>query len=117
MEDDQGLGQRPEEISRQVDALSPMVYPSHYSPGWLGYADPNDHPYDVTRSAILDAVERLGPGTILRPWLQAFWWSNAQIRSAIQAAEDSGVGWILWNIGSNYEADAIPTDEELAAQP
>lgn len=115
MEDDQGLGQRPEEISRQVDALSPMVYPSHYSPGWLGFADPNDHPYEVTRSAILDAQERLSPGTILRPWLQAFWWSNAQIRSAIRAAEDSGVGWILWNIGSNYEPAAIPTDEELAA--
>ena len=115
MEDDQGLGQRPEELSGQVDVLSPMVYPSHYSPGWLGFADPNDHPYEVTRSAILDAQGRLSPGAILRPWLQAFWWSNTQIRSAIQAAEDSGVGWILWNIGSNYEPAAIPTDEELAA--
>ena len=57
--DDQGLGQRPEEMSAQVDVISPMVYPSHYSPGWLGFADPNEHPYDVTADAIGDALPRL----------------------------------------------------------
>lgn len=115
MEDDQGLGQRPEELSPHVDVLSPMVYPSHYSPGWLGYADPNEHPYDVTAAAIDDALNRLDPGTVLRPWLQAFWWSNQQIRHAIQAAEDRGLGWILWNVSSNFDQEAIPTDEELVA--
>lgn len=115
MDDDQGLGQRPEELSRHVDALSPMIYPSHYSPGWLGFSDPNDHPYEVTARAMDDALRRMEPGTILRPWLQAFWWSSAQIRSAIQAAEDRGLGWILWNVGSNFDRDAIPTDEELEA--
>ena len=67
-QDDQGLGQRPEELSAQLDAVSPMIYPSHYSPGWLGFEDPNDHPYDVTADAIDDAIPRLAPGTILRPW-------------------------------------------------
>ncbi len=115
MEDDQGLGQRPEELSHHVDALSPMIYPSHYSPGWLGFSDPNDHPYEVTARAIDDALERMAPGAILRPWLQAFWWSSSQIRSAIRAAEDRGLGWILWNVGSNFDPDSIPSDEELAA--
>lgn len=115
--DDQGIGQRPEEISAQIDVLSPMIYPSHYSPGWLGYPDPNDYPYEVTADAIDDTLPRLSPGAVLRPWLQAFWWSDAQIRQSIQAAEDRGVGWILWNIVSNYDADAIPTDEEVAAGP
>lgn len=114
MDDDQGLGQRPEELSRHLDALSPMVYPSHYSPGWLGYSDPNDYPYEVTGSAIDDALPRIAPGTMLRPWLQAFWWSNSQIRSAIQAAEDRGVGWILWNVSSNYDPAAIPEGSEPA---
>ena len=111
--DDQGLGQRPEEVSAHVDVLSPMVYPSHYSPGWLGLADPNDHPYDVTANAISAASPRLRDGTLLRPYLQAFWWTNEQIRRSIQAAEDAGIGWILWNILSNYDRSAIPTDEEL----
>ena len=82
--------------------------------GWLGLAEPNDHPYDVTADAIEDSLRRIEPGTILRPWLQAFWWTNAQIRRSIQAAEDRDVGWILWNAVSNFSRSAIPTDAEVA---
>jgi hypothetical protein len=73
-ENDKEIGQRPEELTRQLDAFSPMVYPSHYEDGWLGLAEPNDHPYDITADAIEDSLRRIEPGTILRPWLQAFWW-------------------------------------------
>jgi hypothetical protein len=116
-ENDQGIGQRPEELTLHLDAFSPMVYPSHYSDGWLGFDDPNDHPYDVTSDAIVDGLRRIQPGVILRPWLQAFWWTNEQIRRSIQAAEDHGVGWILWNAVSNFERAAIPTDAELSPAP
>lgn len=112
--DDQGIGQRPEEVSAQVDVLSPMIYPSHYSPGWLGFDDPNDHPYDVTADGIDDAGARLVEGARLRPYLQAFWWTNQQIRRSIQAAEDAATGWILWNILSNFDRAAIPTDAEVS---
>jgi hypothetical protein len=111
--DDQGVGQRPEEVSAQVDVLSPMIYPSHYSPGWLGYDDPNDHPYDVTADGIVDAIARIAEGSRVRPYLQAFWWTDEQIRRSIQAAEDAGTGWILWNILSNFDPSAIPTDAEV----
>lgn len=111
--DDQGIGQMPEAVSAQVDVVSPMVYPSHYSPGWLGFDDPNDHPYDVTADALGDASRRLAVGSTLRPYLQAFWWTNEQIRHSIQAAEDAGTGWLLWNIMSNFDHSAIPTDAEL----
>lgn len=112
-ENDQGIGQRPEELSVQLDALSPMVYPSHYSDGWLGYADPNEHPYDVTADAIDDTLRRIEPSTAVRPWLQSFWWTPAQIRRSIQAAEDRGVGWMLWNIVSDYSRESLPTDAEV----
>jgi hypothetical protein len=111
---DQGLGQTPEELSRHVEALSPMVYPSHYGDGWLGFTDPNDHPYEVTANAIDDAIPRLEPGTRLRPWLQAFWWTNSQIRESIQAAEDRDVGWILWNVRSNFDRAALPGPDEVS---
>lgn len=112
--DDQGIGQRPEELSRQLDAVSPMVYPSHYSDGWLGFGDPNDYPYEVTADAIDDAMPRLAAGSVLRPWLQAFWWTPAQIKESILAAEDRGVGWILWNAPGNFDRASLPTDAELA---
>ena len=110
---DQSIGQRPEDLSRHLDAISPMLYPSHYSDGWLGLPDPNDHPYRVVANALDSAAPRIEAG-VLRPWLQAFWWTNAQIRESIQAAEDRGVGWLLWNSGSRFERAAIPTDDEVS---
>jgi hypothetical protein len=113
-QNDQAIGQRPEELSRHLDAISPMVYPSHYSDGWLGLPDPNDHPYRVVANALDSAAPRIEAG-VLRPWLQAFWWTNSQIRESIQAAEDRSVGWLLWNSGSRFDATAIPTDEEVGS--
>ena len=110
---DQGLGQRPEEMTPHLDALSPMIYPSHYSPGWLGYPDPNEHPYAVTANAIDAALPRVADGTVLRPWLQAFWWTDAQVMASIQAAEDRDIGWILWNVGSSFNSTALPADDEV----
>jgi hypothetical protein len=76
-----------------------MVYPSHYPDGFNGWADPNEHVYDVIAYAMGSAVERVEatttplagfthtrigtttparyrkeayPATVLRPWLQDF---------------------------------------------
>ena len=108
---DQGIGQRPEEVSEVVDAVSPMIYPSHYSEGWLGFDDPNDHPGPVTADALDDGAPRLVEPSLMRPWLQAFWWTNAEIRASIAEAEKRGFGWILWNAPGNYSESALPTDE------
>ncbi len=51
----------------------------------------------------------------LRPWFQAFWWTNDQIRSSIAAAEDLGVRWIMWNMRTNFDASALPTDAEVSS--
>lgn len=111
---DQGIGQRPEDFSGIVDVMSPMIYPSHYGDGWLGFADPNDHPGAVTAGALDDGMPRIGGGTLVRPWLQAFWWTDAQIREAIDVTEERGLGWMLWNAVGNYDEDALPgaADEE-----
>lgn len=106
--DDQGIGQRPEDLSGIVDVLSPMIYPSHYSSGWLGFPDPNDFPGEVTADAIDDGVPRIGGGTLVRPWLQAFWWTNEQILESVMVAERRGLGWMLWNAVGNYESAALP---------
>ena len=41
---DLGIGQIPRRISRYLDAIYPMVYPSHYGPGEHGLDDPNASP-------------------------------------------------------------------------
>jgi hypothetical protein len=107
--DDQGIGQRVEEVSQSVDALSPMIYPSHYSDGWLGLDDPNAHPAEVVGQAIEAGLPRL-QGAMLRPWLQAFYYDADQIADEIQQAEDNGLGWLLWNATSEYQHDWFPTE-------
>jgi hypothetical protein len=107
--DDQGIGQLLEEVSQSVDALSPMIYPSHYSTGWLNFDDPNAHPAEVVGQAIEAGLPRL-QGAMLRHWLQAFYYDAGQIAEEIQQAEDNGLGWLLWNAVSAYEADWFPRE-------
>lgn len=109
---DQGIGQRPEDLSGVVDVISPMIYPSHYSNGWLGFDDPNDYPGEVTADALDDGMPRVGGGTLIRPWLQAFYWTDAEILESIRAAERRGLGWMLWNAVGNYPIGSLPSPED-----
>lgn len=105
---DQGIGQRPEELSTIVDAISPMIYPSHYSDGWLGFPEPNDFPGPVVADALDGGLPRLIGTAIMRPWLQAFYYDGSQVLAGITAAEDRGVGWMLWNAGGIYARSWLP---------
>jgi len=49
---------------------------------------------------------------LLRPWLQAFSYSSASILAEIDESEQRGLGWMLWNPGSRYSADALPAGDE-----
>ncbi len=108
---DEGIGHRPEEVSASVDAVSPMIYPSHYSDGWLGFPDPNEHPGPVVGDALDNGMPRLAPGALMRPWLQAFYYNTAQVQTEIEEAEARGVGWILWNASGNYADSWLPEQE------
>jgi len=102
---DQGIGQRPEEIGAQVDALSPMIYPDHYSDGWIGFDTPADHPLAVVENALTDGMPRLQPTTIMRPWIADFNYGASSVRAEIAAAGD--LGWMLWNPGSRVTEQAL----------
>ena len=104
-QNDQGIGQRPEEIGAQVDALSPMIYPDHYSDGWIGFDSPADHPAAVVENALADGVPRLPPTTIMRPWIADFNYGASSVRAEIDAVGD--LGWMLWNPGSRVTENAL----------
>ena len=99
---DGGIGQNLETIIENVDFLSPMVYPSHYSKGSFGYQNPNRNPYGVITSALDDALDRGVEEIKLRPFLQGFWHSDAEVQENIRAAEDKSLDWIIWNVSSSY---------------
>ncbi len=107
------VGQKWEPISQSVDAVLPMVYPSHYPPGSFQLPHPNADPYDVIHIAISRARERdekLGiKGEHVRPWLQAFSiglpkYGAHEIEEQKRAVYDSGYdGWVLWEPGTRYD--------------
>lgn len=111
--DDPGIGQRLDVVAREVDYLSLMLYPSHYSKGNYDLADPEKSPAETVSKSLADAKRRIaGTRAKLRPWLQDFslrvHYTPKEVRAQIDAAEDSGVGeWLLWNARNVYSMDAL----------
>ncbi len=56
---DMGIGQVLEDVYPYFDFVSPMVYPSHYYAGTLGYKNPAEHPYEIVKYSIDSALKRL----------------------------------------------------------
>jgi hypothetical protein len=104
---DGGIGQQLEDLALVADVLSPMLYPSHYSEGWFGFTVPNDHPGPVVSGALDDGLQRLDSSVVLRPWIQDFYYNASQVRAQIEAAEERGLGWMLWNALSRFTEGAL----------
>ncbi|TVX94991.1 putative glycoside hydrolase [Cohnella terricola] len=117
--DDMGIGQKWGKIAKEVDVISPMIYPSHYSKGMWGIRHPDLTPGPIVKHALQDAIKRnrrlneQGVSTAkIRPWLQGFtagWidphqkYGEAQIREQIVAARHAGLrSYMLWNSSSRY---------------
>lgn len=67
---DLGIAQFPRRIAPFVDAIYPMVYPSHYSAGEYSLPDPNSAPGRTVAASLADfAHELAGRETDLIPWL------------------------------------------------
>lgn len=115
-QNDLGIGQWYDDGVRHFDFVSPMVYPSHYPAGTLGYANPAKYPYEIVADSlkkgneVLVAAKTADAKTRLatqRPWLQAFDMGatyNADMMLAqIKASRDNGSsGFIFWNAANNY---------------
>ena len=56
---DMGIGQVLEDIFPYFDYISPMVYPSHYTKGFLGYKNPAAYPYEVIKYSMESAIKRI----------------------------------------------------------
>ncbi len=56
--DDLNIGQILENALPYFDYVSPMVYPSHYPPQFMGFAKPAEKPYEVIKYSMDAAVRR-----------------------------------------------------------
>lgn len=114
-EDIDNLGQDLAMLKDEAEFVMPMVYPSHYDAGFMGWDSPGDHT-EIVGFGTRAAAERMQGGTAkVRPWLQAMSYKSPTfgpkyIADEIKSAEDAGAaGWMMWNPGSEYStAWAIP---------
>ncbi|MBI1838851.1 MAG: putative glycoside hydrolase [Candidatus Colwellbacteria bacterium] len=115
--DDLGIGQVIESAYASFDYVSPMVYPSHYAAGFLGYKNPTNFPYEVVKYSMEKAEEKfLATGLTtskLRPWLQDFDlganYGPTEVKAQFKALADAGVenGWMLWDPSNVYTKEAL----------
>ncbi len=110
------IGQTWRKIANQSEYICPMIYPSHYGPGLYGYDVPDQHPYEISKIAVREAIERnaaqKNPG-IIRPWFQGFsapWvkgnikYDGKAISDQMVAANELGIEeYIIWSAGNNYD--------------
>jgi hypothetical protein len=127
---DLNIGQRLAVAAPHFDYISPMVYPSHYPPGFDGHPNPADFPYEiiyrnlVRGQPVLDGLGAADPGAriaTIRPWIQDFDlganYDAAKVRAQMKASEDGGAsGWLLWNARNIYTEEALASEVSAAVK-
>ena len=117
---DLGIGQIIENAFNYFDYVCPMVYPSHYADGFLGYASPASYPYQIITYSMEHALMKLDAfkkktgktNVYLRPWLQDFNlkgvdYNAGTLKLEMQAVTDSlpggnYTGFMIWNPENIY---------------
>jgi hypothetical protein len=110
---DLGIGQSPRRLAKIVDAIYPMVYPSHYGPGEYGLESPVAVPGRTVGRSLRDFRRQMRRGKAqLVPWLEDFSFSGTptltHVQEQIRAARrwKSG-GFLLWNPSGVYTEGAL----------
>jgi hypothetical protein len=126
-----GLGQDIALLGPECEVLSPMVYPSHYAKGFMGFEVPGNHPelVGIGTKGTLGQLElgNVTTGTRVRPWVQAMNFESPDYspgylaRELRSATENGSSGWLMWNPQQDYSYawQAVPKlrDEKPVTAP
>jgi hypothetical protein len=111
---DLGVGQKPSRLAKYVDAVYPMVYPSHYNPGEFSLRDPSSAPGKTVSFSLRDFRNAmLGRKTMLIPWLEDFSLTSdrrppEEVQAQIDAARrNNAKGFLLWNPNGVYTEELL----------
>ncbi len=105
---DLGIGQKPRLLGKYLDAIYPMVYPSHFGSGEFNISDPDAVPGRTVSFALLDFRRKLeGRNVRIVPWLQDFsiyrTYTTGDVEQQIDAARRAdSAGYMLWNANGDY---------------
>jgi hypothetical protein len=116
-DNDTNIGHTIESLSKHADYIAPMLYPSGFGVGILGYKDPTDHPYEIINASINEALNKSNvSASRFRPWLQSFkdygfdrkFFRSKEVSEQIKGAEHAACsGWMLWNPSSRFSSRGL----------
>lgn len=120
-------GQEVELLSRFVDAICPMYYPSHFEQTFLANPPAQLRPYRIYYRGTL-RTERIARGkTVVRPYAQAFYlnvsydkayYGKDYVRLQADGVRDAGNGGLTyWNNVGRYDEVPYPTEAKAADAP
>lgn len=127
VEEAPGIGQSFPKIAENTDAISSMIYPSHWSSGDFGLEAPDKEPYEAVdhyldkETSVLNKLGDKKPKS--RPWLQDFTarylgegkyieYDSKAVEAQIQALKDHGIKeYLLWNAANDYTQGVDYTPE------
>lgn len=117
-----GIGQSFPKIAKNVDVISSMIYPSHWSPGDFGLEAPDTEPYKTVDRYLdkeKEALQGIDPKKVKsRPWLQDFTasylgegqyksYDKAEVTAQVQALKDHNIHeFLLWDASADYTKGA-----------
>ncbi|TRM11924.1 GTP-binding protein [Lentibacillus cibarius] len=126
IEEAPGIGQNFSKIASNVDVISSMIYPSHWT-SYFGISFPDKEPYKLVTEYAKMENEKLGKldsAPTSRPWLQDFeapWlysgaptqYGKAEVEAQIKALNEQDINeFLIWNAGNTYtkNVDYTPLD-------
>lgn len=127
IEETPGIGQNFAKISANVDVISSMIYPSHWTAHYFDIPLPDKEPYRlVTEYAKVEneVLGELDDPPVSRPWIQDFeapWlydgpakkYGKKEVEAQIKALNENGIDeFLIWNPSNSYteNVDYTPLD-------
>ncbi|WP_304223504.1 putative glycoside hydrolase [Gracilinema caldarium] len=119
-------GQEVEVLSRYVDVICPMYYPSHFEQNFLANNPPELRPYRIYYLGTLRAMSIARNQAVIRPYMQAFYMnvsydrkyynSEYVLRQLLGVQNAGNYGYTYWNNIGRYDEIPLP-ETRLTAGP
>lgn len=128
--DGERIGQNYVTLSRYLDYICPMTYPSHYALNYGGLKYPDKKPFQLLLMEMrssqkkLSVIEEGYHKAEVRPWLQDFTasylggnsymvYGPKEVRAQISAVYSAGYEeWLLWNAVMSFSKDGLLRDKD-----
>ncbi len=102
------IGQDIQFLSRFVDAVYPMVYPSHFGATFYRRYSDAERPYWIVRDSSIRSIYHSRGRTVIRQWIQGWnynsptWGPDYILKQVKGVADGGGKSYSFWNPGGDH---------------